>query len=81
MAGEERDCCGKMFPSVITRPGNMTMAGKVFSHHIKQPGLMTTDRTVSVDQEAWRQCVACENFETCYRLSAGRQLLEIALSV
>jgi hypothetical protein len=81
MAGEEKDCYGKMFPSVITRPNNVRMAGEVFSYHVEQPGLMATHRSVSVNQEAWRRCVACEDYETCYRLSVGRLLLEITLSV
>jgi hypothetical protein len=80
MTGEEKDCCGKMFPSVIEPPGNVTMVGKVFSYHISQPGPMATDRWVSVDRGAWRRCVTCEDYETCYRLSIGRLLLEIALS-
>ena len=80
MADEEKDCYGKMLPPVIKRPDNVTMAGKVFSYYVKQPGLMATDRSVSVDEEAWRRCVTCEDYETCYRLSVGRLLLEIALS-
>jgi hypothetical protein len=80
MAGEEEDCYGKMFPPVIKRPNNVTTAGKVFSYYVRHPGLMATDRSVSVDQEAWRRCVRCEDCETCYRLSVGRLLLEIALS-
>ncbi len=65
MAGEGKGCYG-MFPSVMTRPNNLTMA---------------TDRSVASSHEAWLRCVAREGCETCYRLSVGRLLLEIALSV
>jgi hypothetical protein len=79
MAGEEKDCYGKMFPSVIRRPSNVTMAGKVFSYHIKRPGMMATEHLVMADGQAWRQCVMCEEYEACYRLSISKLLLETAL--
>lgn len=66
VAGEGKGCYGKMFPSVITRPNNLTMA---------------TDRSVASRHESWLRCVACEGHGTCYRLSVGRLLLETALSV
>ncbi len=81
MAGDEKECYGKMFPTVIGRPDNVTVAGEVFSYHIRHPGLTVTDRSVSVNHEAWRPCIACAEYESCYRLSVGRLLLEIALSV
>ncbi len=81
MAGDEKECYGKMFPTVIGRPDNVTVAGEVFSYYIKHRGPMVTDRSVSVNHEAWRRCVACAEHESCYRLSVGRLLLEIALSV
>jgi hypothetical protein len=81
MAGYEKECCGKMFSTVIGRPDNVAVAGEVFSYYIRRPGLMATDRSVSINHGAWRRCVACEGYETCYRLSVGRLLLEIALSV
>jgi hypothetical protein len=80
MAGETKDCYGKMFPPVIRQPDNVTMAGKVPSYHVEHSGVMATDRSVMVDEKAWRQCVLCEEHESCYRLSIGKLLLEIALT-
>ncbi len=80
MAGDEKQCYGKLFPTVIGRSDNVTAAGEVFSYYITHPGPIVTNRSVSVDQEAWRQCIACAEYESCYRLSVGRLLLEIALS-
>ncbi len=80
MAGDEKGCCGKMFPTLIGRPDNVTVAGEVFSYYITHTGPIVTDRSVLVNHEAWRRCAACAEHESCYRLSAGRLLLEIALS-
>ena len=80
MADEEKDCYGKMFPPVIRRPDNVTVAGKVLSYRVERPGVMPTDCSVTVDEKAWRGCVTCEEYEACYRLSISRLLLEIALS-
>ncbi len=80
MAGEMKDCYGKMFPPVIRRADNVTMAGKVFSYYVEHSGVMAADRSVSVDEKAWRNCVICGDYETCYRLSISRLLLEHALT-
>lgn len=58
MAGDEKECCGKMFPTVIGRSDNVTAAGEVFSYYIRHPGLMATDRSGSINHEAWRRCIA-----------------------
>ena len=80
MAGETKDCYGKMFPPVIKQPDNGTVAGKVLSYHVERLGVVATDHSVSVDEKAWRQCAMCEDHETCYRLSTSKLLLEIALT-
>ena len=80
MANAEKDCYGKMFPPVIKHPDNVTVAGKVLSYRMERPGMFPTKCAVSVDENAWRRCLTCEEHETCYRLSTSRLLLEIALS-
>ena len=37
MAGDEGECYGKMFPTVIGRHDNLTVAGEVFSYYIRHP--------------------------------------------
>ncbi len=80
MATDAKDCYGQMFPPVIRQPGNIRIAGQVLSYQVSRPGMFPTDRTVAVDQQAWRECLVCPEYETCYRLSTSRLLLEMALS-
>jgi hypothetical protein len=80
MAADIKDRFGNMFPPVTRHPDNVTVDGQVLSYRIARPGMFATERTVSVDREAWRECLKCEEYESCYRLSTSRLLLEIALS-
>ncbi len=80
MTSETDDCYGKMFPPVIRQRDNVTVAGKVLSYHVEHSGVVATDHSVSVDVKAWRECAMCEDYETCYRLSTSKLLLEIALT-
>jgi hypothetical protein len=80
MTGETMECYGKMFPPV-TQPGhNTTVKAKVLGYTIEHPGIMTTGTSICADQAAWRGCQACPEYESCYRLSLGKLLLEIALA-
>ncbi len=80
MASDTKNCFGKMFPPVIRQSDNATIAGKVLSYHVEHSGIVATDRSIMVDEKAWRQCAMCEDHESCYRLSIGKLLLEIALA-
>ncbi len=80
MANEARDCYGKMFPSVTERFDNVMITGKVFGYYVEHPGLMATSRSAFADEKAWRQCVECKDYESCYRLSISKLLLEAALT-
>jgi hypothetical protein len=80
MAAEGKDCFGNMFPPVIRHPDNVKVNGQVLSYCTARPGMFSTEPTVSVDRRAWLECLKCEEYESCYRLSTSRLLLEIALS-
>ncbi len=80
MAKESQECYGNMFPPVNRQPDNVPVTGKVFSYHVEHTGVMARDRAVSVDENAWRQCVKCDEYESCYRLSVSRLMLETALT-
>ena len=73
------ECYGSMFPPLISLTYNQPVAGKVFGYQIDQPGIAVRSRTVTTDREAWEDCLACPDFDSCYRLSAGKALMEIAL--
>ncbi len=80
MAGETKDCYGKMFPPVIKHPDNVRMVGKVLSYYVEHSGVTPTDCSVSASEDAWRECLVCKEHESCYRLSVSKLLLEIALA-
>ncbi len=73
------DCYGKMFPSVAAPPNDRTVLGKVFGFRLDVPGVAAPRHATVLDAEAWRECVACRNFDACYRLSLGALLMEMAL--
>lgn len=75
----EPDCYGKMFPAAATPVLNRPESGKVFGYRADYSGMVARDRVASVDRDAWRQCVACSEFKTCYRLSCGRLLMDLVL--
>ena len=72
-------CYGHLFPSVTSVATNREVAGAVFHYQIRQPGPMTTERSIGVDSSAWDRCVECPEFETCYRLSVGGLLMDLAV--
>jgi hypothetical protein len=76
----EPDCYGRMFPPLISLAHNETVAGKVFGYQVEHPGIAVTRRAVTTNREAWRHCLECPDFDSCYRLSAGTALMEIAVT-
>ena len=73
----EPDCYGGMFPPLIPLTHNETVAGKVFGYRVE--GIMVPRRTVTINREAWRQCLQCPDFDACYRLSTATALMEMAV--
>lgn len=73
------DCYGRMFPSIAAMEHNKPVSGNVFGYQVQLPGIAVTRRGTTVNADAWRQCVACPEFESCYRLSTGRLLMEMAV--
>jgi hypothetical protein len=72
-------CYGNMFPSLATVAQNRKVEGKVFGYRVNAPGVVASLRTTTIDAEAWQQCIRCRDFDTCYRLSLGALLTEMAL--
>ena len=76
----QRECYGKMFPSLLARTGDGTAKGKVFGFRIDRPGVVVTKRAATIDREAWQECLVCPDLDGCYRLSTGTLHLEAVLS-
>jgi len=77
---KHNDCYGEMFPQTLHVDGDRPKRGKVFAYQLlRAGGAFRSDRRVAADVAAWDECVGCEDFEPCYRLSLGKLLLEIAV--
>ncbi len=73
------ECYGHLFPPVASLASNQDVAGAVFRYRVEQTGTVTTVRSTAVDSTAWDKCTACADFDTCYRLSVGTLLMDIAV--
>jgi hypothetical protein len=73
------DCYGNMFPDVIHKVHNEAVTAKVFGYRVDQPGMVATNRVVTVNHEEWQHCLECAEFDACYRLSIATMLMERAV--
>jgi hypothetical protein len=66
-----------MFPSVNAPRTDVPLRGKVFKAELDRAGGMAiATRSTGVDLDAWQQCVACDEFDHCYKLSMAKLALE-----
>jgi hypothetical protein len=78
---DHKACYGEMFPDLLHLGTEGKAAGKVFSFVIvSPPGLMRPPRHVAVNRQEWDQCLACPEFDSCYKLSMARLALEAAVA-
>lgn len=77
----EQGCYGKMFPSVVETAHNRPTSGRVFGYQIDYAGQVAGTRAATVDRDAWQKCLDCPDFDSCYRLSEGTMLMELAVKM
>ena len=75
----EQECYGKMFPSIVEMVHDRPAAGKVFGFEVDYSGQVAWKRDATVSLDAWRECLGCSDFDSCYRLSTGTILMELAV--
>ncbi len=75
----EPECYGRLFPSVVEMVHNRPVAGKVFGYEVDYSGQVAQRRDITVNQDAWRECLKCHYMDDCYRMSVGRMLMELAV--
>ena len=80
MSTEHKACYGTMFHDTLHYNIGMEMKGKAFSFELVQLGLARQDRQVEVDIAQWDDCVACDEFDHCYRLCMAKLTLAAAIS-
>lgn len=76
----ERQCYGKMFPSVVEMRNNQPVAGKVFGYELSYSGQVAHRRCATVNRAAWEECLKCPSVDHCYRLSTGTMLMELVVN-
>lgn len=77
---DHNTCYGTMFPSVFPVEADRPISGKVFTFELTKAGRMfIADRQVSTDIAEWDNCLACPEFDPCYKLSLGKVMLEAAI--
>ena len=69
-----------MFPETLGGGAdNGTVSGKVFGYDTVPRGLAGPKRTPNVDTKEWEECLKCEAFDSCYKLSSAKFTLLAAI--
>ena len=78
---DHKQCYGTMFPSTHRAEADKLMSGKAFSFELRRiGGMFALDRRIAVNMEQWDDCLACLEFEDCYKLGLGKVALEAAIA-
>ena len=78
---DHKKCCGMMFPTTLCAEADKLVSGKAFSFELRRVGgMFAWDRRIVVNMEEWDDCLACSEFEDCYKLSLGKVTLEAAIA-
>ncbi len=77
---QHRNCYGTMFHDSLHYSVNEKMQGKVFSFELNSAGLARSARTFQSDIGQWDDCLACLEFDHCYKFSMAKLALETAIS-
>ena len=76
----QKSCYGTMFPATLGRSADDgTATGKVFRYDIAPLGLAGLKRTTNADMKEWNDCLQCDDFDSCYKLSSAKFALLAAI--
>jgi len=79
---QHKACYGTMFPDPFHPEDDRKKRGKVFSLHEVGPyGMSAPHRQVVTDLHEWDDCLACPEFEHCYRLCTAKLALVEAVEI
>lgn len=73
-----KPCYGTMFPEVSGPSNTDPNAGKVFSFTSEGKGLAPPAIRAEHNAAEWDDCLKCEDFDSCHKLSTGKLLLLVA---
>jgi hypothetical protein len=69
-----------MFHDSLHFEANDNMQGKVFAFELDSVGLARSKRSIYANIAEWDDCIACPEFEHCYRLCMAKLALETSIS-
>ena len=77
----QKSCYGSMLPSTLgAGEGSGTVTGKVFGYDIAPVrGLAGPKHTTNVNMKEWNDCLKCDAFDSCYKLSSAKFALLAAI--
>ncbi len=75
-----KDCYGTMFPDALHYITDKEMKGKVFSFELDTMGLARSRRLVRTDMSEWDDCLACPEYDHCYKLCMAELMLQAAIA-
>lgn len=79
---EHKACYGTMFPDPFHPENERKKTGKVFSlQEVGPQGMHVPHRHVVTDLREWDDCLACSEFEHCYRLCSAKLALKEAAEI
>jgi len=77
---QHKHCYGTMFHDSLHFSVNEKMQGKVFSFELDNFGLARSQRSIKTNISEWDDCIACPEFEHCYKLCIAKLNLETSIS-
>ncbi len=77
---EHEICYGTMFHDSWHIILNDSMQGKVFSFELDTSGLTQTDKSIFAKIDERDDCLACHEFDHCYKLCMAKLQMETAIS-
>lgn len=75
-----KTCYGTMFHDSLHFTSNDSMQGKVFAFEVDSVGLARSERRIQTNIAEWDDCIACPEFDHCYKLCMAKLSLESAIS-
>ncbi len=79
MTRPHKECYGTMFHETLHFKTNTEMQGKVFSFELDSQGLARSERVVQANLSEWDDCLACDEFDHCYKFCRAKLALEAAV--
>lgn len=77
---QHKPCYGTMFHDSLHFAPNDKMQGKVFAFELDSAGLARSERRIQTNLVEWDDCIACPEFDHCYKLCMAKLSLESAIS-